>query len=1237
MTPSLRALAATLLLAAGVVHAQLQTIHTDHYRITFPTGTERTARRVAEVAEEVFPHLAAAFRYYDDYAPIHINVRDDSDFGNGSASDYTNEVNIWASNVDWEIRGEHDWIKNVLTHEIAHVITIDKARKKWPFRFALAQVSRTNHNPDISISLPLYYLNTPKWWVEGIAQMGPYALGWDTWDSHRDMILRMAVLEDDLHSYNEMGTLSNRTGGYRGEMVYNQGFGLLVYIADQYGRDKVDQFQEHVGFLSFEVAIRRVLGISAQQLYKDWVRYLENQYSQQVAEIRATGHFEGDHLGPVNGGVLDFHPAYSPDGRKLAYISSEDRDYRIPYLVIYDLETGEKTSLDRYVDTRVSWSPDGEEVFYLRNRGGKNDLYVYNLALEEEHRLSAGMRARDPHVSPDGERIVFTRLDDGNANLCIVRRDGTGLRQLTDYEDGAQIYSPRWSPDGQWLLFSIFRGDDRDIAMMRADSPPRPKDWGLRDRRPRAGGGRDLRISVGDSITVARGDSVRIVTDETRFTDKKGTWPDSVTYPDADTSGFRLLLATRADERDPWWLPDGSGFVFASDRTGVFNIYRHDLASGDVVQLTNVVGGAFTPTVAADGRVAYASYHANNFDLFELAPGAYERPADWGPSLARDYQTKVELPKLSEEYTVTPAHGRRFYDLVPLLGVGPTFIGNQFGLNQVRAGAVLTATNVYGGDLVAQAVVGKNFREDTDLNNELLLRYDRSLYPLEGNNNRFNPSMFAAYFRREVDFVSKSTSTVRDTFSSELLEGAGMNPLPVRELSSLLGWPAVQPGDGEVLVPDVDEVHLVRHEAERSRLKNIFDLYAVGVTVPVSRRHELSAQYTRLDLDEDWVLESRREERSLFVIQDSIDISESLPEDATRQDQVLATRESGYTWYSGLDFYDSDEFGLTWRYRNLKSTEDFLVNPTGRALTLSFRYLRATLMDSLTSPYGQTNEVSGQVLDALREGVRPPGPEDAFSGDRKPVTVNEYEASYTENLGLPYNNRLAVRAYGGYRNLRTKPSYVPAAGTWEGRFYWPLRYYLGGLNNLSGYPYFTRSGSKVAYVRGAYSFPVFRRLDTSFLNLTFAKLYAEVFAEAGMTGNFSDEKRLEPWSRYGELSGPEHDGVLADVGGELRLELFTNYRIPMRMFFQVAHPLSRKRLQNWEHDELWDEALVRRAELRDLWTVEGTAFTDADIIQAIPNPERPDKIDRFRYYFGLGFFPGDLLSVGRQVARPFTF
>ena len=1165
MKPSLRVAAAVLLLAAAA-DAQPRSIRTDHYVITYVPGTERTARRVAEVAEEVFPHLAAAFRYYDDYAPIHILVRDDSDYGNGAASDYMNQVYIWASNLDWEIRGEHDWIRNVLTHEIAHVMTLDKARKKWPFRFGLVQVSRFDSNPDISFNFPLYYLNTPKWWVEGIAQMGPYEFGWDTWDSHRDMVLRMAVLEEDLHSYNELGTLSNRTGGYRAEMVYNQGFALCIYIADQYGRDKLNELQEHVGFLSFEVAIRRVLGVSAGQLYRDWARFLREQYDRQVAEILTEGFFEGTDLGDANGGVLDYHPAYSPDGRKLAYISSEDRDYRIPHVIIYDLDTGDKHSLDGWVDTRLSWSPDGGKLYFLRNRRGRNDLAVYDLATEKEHRLSAGLRARDPHVSPDGKRIAFTRLDDGNANLCLIDVDGTGLRQLTDFEDGAQIYGPRWSPDGEWLLFSLFRGHDRDIAMIRADSPPRPKDWGLRDRKPKV----RLAAAAGDSASADSGAAAN----------GGAAWSDSLTYPDADSSGFRLVLASRADERDPHWLPDGSGFVFASDRGGVFNLYRHDLGSGEVAQITNVVGGAFTPTVSADGRVTYAGYHANDFDLREFELGAFERDVSWPAPLERDYQTKVEVPKLSEEYTVTQAYGRRIYDFVPLLQVGPTFIGNQFGLNQVSGGAFFLASDVFGGDFIGQGILGKNFRSRTDLNTDFLLLYERRLFPAQGNNLVLNPSIYAALRRREIDYVI-STVTRRDTV-----------------LAATTTY-AVTSDSTSLLIPEsVRYVHDV--ETRKNRFKDVFDFMSVGFELPLGRRNQLVVQYLRRQYNEDWDLERRRFRLKTFVIQDSTDITGSLPPELVDQDTLLIGPDDPHTWYRDLDFFDAHDMSLVWRHRNLKPTKDYLVNPTGRAATLVYRYRKASLVDSLYEQSSLVNE-----------------PLDLFTGKRRPVTLNEYVFLYGERIGLPFYNRLSLQVLGAFHNFRVKPGFVPGGGPFEGRFYWPLRYYIGGRDFLSGYPYFFRSGTKLLYGRAGYSFPIMRRIDASFLNFTFAKAYAEVFAETGIVSNDNSlslgDLDLDPRNAVGDFLRVLEEDYLSDVGVELNLELFTNYRIPLRAYVQVAHPLSRNRLHREALREQREDARARGLDLNEL--------------------EPPPKIDKWRYYFGLGFFPSDLLSVGGRIAQ----
>lgn len=1107
--------------------AQLKSFSTDHYTISYVSGAEGTARRVAEVAEEIFPHLAAAYEYYDDYYPIHIVVLDNTDRGNGATYSYSNTVYIWASNLDWEIRGEHRWIRNVLTHEITHVLTLDKARKKWPFAFGLFSVSRFDSNPDISFSFPLYYLNTPMWWVEGIAQMGAHLLGWDRWDSHRDMLLRMAVLEDDLHSYAELGSLSNRSGGYRGEMVYNHGFAMLMYVEAVYGRDKVDDLQEHVGHVSFEPAILRVLGISAEQLYDDWVRHVRQGYARQVDEIQQGGHFEGDLLEPLNEGVIDYHPAYSPDGRRLAYITSEDRDYRIPHLAVYDFDTGDKKVLDEYVDTRISWSPSGEEIVYLRNKNGYNDLYLYHLERDEEHRISARMRARDPHFSPDGKRIAFVRNGDGTSNLCIVNRNGTGLIQLTNYSNGTQLYAPRWSPDGEWILFSIFRSDDRDIAMLRSDSPPRPKDWGIRDR-----------TVVPDSLQV---------------------FPDSLAYPEA--AGFQVVVGSDADERDPYWLPDGSGFVFASDRTGIFNLYLHRLETGEAAQLTNVVGGAFTPSVSEDGRVAYAGYHSNNFDLYEFELGAYERGSDQATPAARDYQSSPPLPGLEEEYDIGPYAGRKLVDVIPLVQVGPTFVGNTFGLNQISSGVQVSTGEALGGEsLTTWGIMGKNFRERTDLNTDFGVVYERSLRPLDADNQQFNPRFFAAFRRREIDWVLKTNTETADTSSQSTI------------------YPVPRDNDN-LLIPDAIQ-YRVESESRKDKFKDVTQLMAAGIDVPITRRSSLSVQYLRRKYREDWSLQNYRQQTRFFIVQDSLDISQSLPTDIMSRDTVMVDRTDPLPFYEELDFFDSHDLTLAWRYRHVKATEDVLVNPTGRSLTAMYRYLKATVTDSLAEQ-------------ASADGI----PRDLLVADRRPLTVNEYVGAYTERFGLPYNNTLSLQVLGAYRNLRIKPGYDPDAGFFEGRFYWPLRYYLGGLNFLSGYPYFTASGSKLLYGRLTYSFPVFRRMNMRFLNLTFGKLYAHVFAESGAVGNFEE-------ARFGDLS---NDDFLSDVGGELRMEMFTYYRIPLRAFFQVAHPLNRKRVQRREALE------------------EGV---DPD------SPEAPELIDRWRYYFGLGFFPQDLLGVGRHLTEP---
>lgn len=1130
------------LFLAGAAQAQIQTIVTDHFRVHFSRGAEGTARRVAETCEEVFPTLAAAYDYYDDFRTIHVIVLDNSDvLGNGWANYYSNTMAIWATSLDFELRGSHDWIKNVVTHELTHIMTLNKARKKWPFQFALLSVSRFDSNPDIAFQFPLYHLNAPRGWTEGIAQYGAHKFGYDSWDSHRDMLLRMAVLEDDLLSWEEMGTVGDRTGKFYGEFVYNQGYAMMVYIHQQYGAEKVDELTHQIGSMSFDPAIHRVLGISADQFYADWVAFLGENYGRLQSEIRGQGFFQGAPLDEVNEGVLEYHPALSPDGKKLAYLTSEKQDYAITALKIYDFATEKKTKLKGRIATRIGWSPDGKEIVFVRNKGGFNDLYIYNLAEDEERRISARLRAKDPSFSPDGQRVAFVHNEDGTNNLGLIDRDGTDLVYLTNNNDATQYSGPRFSPDGEWLLFSVFRGEDRDIAMIRADSPPRPKTF----KKAKAKKKSEEEEGAEETIDV---------------------FPDTVAFAHPDSSGFRAVVASPADERDPHWLPDGSGFVFSSDQSGIFNIYRYRLANDEVEQLTNVIGGAFVPTVAADERVVYSGYHSNDYSLYRFEMGEFERAAHFEPVAMRDYRSIFDGPKLDDQYQIASYRGRNVLRYIPILQVGPTFVGNAFGLNQASGGLQFSTGDMFGGqELTAWGIVGKNVRDATDLNTDVGFFYERRLRPQVGNNRTFNPSFYIAARRREIDNLVKA----RAIDPPDTLAASTLYPVPVDSVSS-------------VLIPAVEQ-HIYQYTSRQDLFKTVLGQLAVGIDVPLTRRTELNALYLWRNYAESWTLRRFRSKSQIYLVQDGVDMSEVLDPALLGQDTLLVDSADPLKFYGDLSFFRTHLLSASWRYQKINPTADRSINPSGRALSLVYRYLLPTVADSLAE---QTPT----------DGV----PRDQFVGVERRLRVNEYVAAYNERIRLPFNNSLNIELVGAYKNIRLKPRYTEEGGFLEGRFYWPLRYYVGGRNFLSGYPYFTDSGSKLLYARIGYGFPLLRRISSRFINFSFSKLYAELFAEAGAVGNFSRFEDIDFWKGKRWRSWPNTDKFLTNVGGELRLQLFTFYRIPMFAYFQVARPIEAGRVERIEPLPSEDD----------------------------PNPEpyltvrdsqgNVDRIDEWRFYFGFG-------------------
>ena len=583
-----------------------QLLETEHFRVLYHQGLEGAAARAAEVAEQAYGPVTRLYGY-EPGSKVRIILKDHDDYANGAAFFFQDTIEIWTTALehDYELRGTSDWLRNVITHEFVHIVSLGAARK-GPQRVPALYLQyfgyqREKNRPDVLIgfpdwlaSYPLMTIAVPHWFSEGVAQYQVDGARFDRWDSHRDMVLRVAVLNGGLLSLDDMGVFGKR--GFGNEYVYDHGFALVRYIVRTYGEEKlaaICRAASKWSDITFRSAIEEALGVSSRTLYDDWRASMEREYEEQMG---ALGELRRGEVVSAEG-FSNMWPAFSPDGSKLAFLSSRKRHYGLHALVLRDLKSGEEEVLvPRVSPSSLSWSPDGGRLLFVRkDRADKYgsrqaDIYEYDLNGEDRglasgvlwtlpgvvggfgpeprriRRLSRGLRAFYPSYSPDGRWIAFVRNQGGSNNLGLMSADGGEVRMLTDFADGTQLYTPRWSPDGRRLVLSIGRRGKRDIVVLGVER------------------GEDARLASAAEVA-----------------------------PPA--SRFEVLVATEGTDRDPVFSADGGEVIFASDFSGIFNIYALDLRTRMVRQLTNLEGGGLHPSVDSRGTVVFAAYGEGGFGI----------------------------------------------------------------------------------------------------------------------------------------------------------------------------------------------------------------------------------------------------------------------------------------------------------------------------------------------------------------------------------------------------------------------------------------------------------------------------------------------------------------------------------------------------------------------------------------------------------------------------------------------
>ena len=156
----------------------------------------------------------------------------------------------------------------------------------------------------------------------------------------------------------------------------------------------------------------------------------------------------------MNSGEPIISPSWSPDGKKVAYVSFEDRK---PVIYVHELATGRRIALSNQKgnNSAPAWSPDGRKLAISLSKDGNTQIYSINADGTGLQRLTRGNTIdTEPQYSADGRYIYFTSDRGGNPQIYRMSAEGEqaeGVRRVT-YKQGF-VTSPRISPDGKYLAY----------------------------------------------------------------------------------------------------------------------------------------------------------------------------------------------------------------------------------------------------------------------------------------------------------------------------------------------------------------------------------------------------------------------------------------------------------------------------------------------------------------------------------------------------------------------------------------------------------------------------------------------------------------------------------------------------------------------------------------------------------------------------------------------------------------
>jgi hypothetical protein len=563
---------ATTILAASQAGAQhLSQVETDKLRLLYFDPTETyLVPRVIQTFHNSADRQENIFNYVPD-DKITVLLTDFSDYGNAGANSAprnTLAVDVAPILLSFETAAPAERMYTIMNHELVHITNTDQPSPsdRSARKFFGGKVVAEPENPE---TILYQYLTTPRkssprWFLEGMAvffetwMAGGYGRAQGYWD---EMVFR-AMVRDDAHFYDPLGLVSE---GVRVDFqgmtnAYLYGTRFITWLAYEYSPEKVVDWvkRDDGSHRSYRKDFERVFGMPLDDAWQNWIDFEKQFQGKNLEAVRTYPTTEYEALAPEALGSVS--RTYIDEQTK-TLIAGFQYPGVIAHIGAIPVDGGKAEQIEEikgpslYQVVSIAWDPDSRTIFYTTDNYEYRDLVAVNRDTGEATILLKDARIGDLVFNKADRSLWGVRHLNGYASLVRVPYPYTEWFLVKGFPYGTILYDMDISPDGTLISTSV-----GDISGKHALQVHSIEDVLNDDFEP------EQEVNFGDTL------------------------PEGFTFS-----------------------PDGKYLFGSSFYTGVSNLFRIDVETGEFEAVSNAETGFFRPVPLDNETLLAYTYTGQGF------------------------------------------------------------------------------------------------------------------------------------------------------------------------------------------------------------------------------------------------------------------------------------------------------------------------------------------------------------------------------------------------------------------------------------------------------------------------------------------------------------------------------------------------------------------------------------------------------------------------------------------------